>query len=198
MSDPRAEFEVWFETFWNPGSAVVTFTPDDLRRGIELLDRLRESRDEPSEVVLGMLVDYHEHLRRRGLFVRPKRSEILRTLPYPDASFARIAAVFAPSLRATLERSERATRAHADVVGTVVEFLPNSPKRGQGTIVLRRADGRLVDLNGPLDLVRGVYPSNVPGATLWFNDNGIGITVRLRPRAEVRGKDSHEPSARLK
>jgi hypothetical protein len=186
MSDPKAEFEVWFETFWNPGSAVITFTPDDLRRGIELLHRLRESREEPSEVVLGMLVDYHEHLRRRGLFVRPERMEILRTLPFPDASFARISAVFMPSLRATLARGERATSVHADAVGTVVEFLPNSPKRGQGTLVIRRADGRLVDLNGPLDLVRGVYRSNVPGATLWFNDNHIGITVRVRPRAEVK------------
>jgi hypothetical protein len=67
-----------------------------------------------------------------------------------------------------------------------VEFRSGVPKPDPGTLVLRRADGRLIDLTGPVELVRGVYRANVPGAELAFIDNQIGTSVRVRPRAEVR------------
>jgi hypothetical protein len=186
VSADTAAFDAWLEEFWDPGSAVIHMTPELLRRGIELLSKLRDCRDDPPEAVWGMATDYLLHLLHRGLFVRPSRAELIQTQLFPRYCYARIAYMLLPSLRETLARALRAPRVQFDAVGRVVEFLSGVPTADQGTLVLKRADGRLIDLVGPLELLRGIYRSNIPGAELAFIDNHIGVTVRVRPRAEVK------------
>jgi hypothetical protein len=179
-------FDSWLEEYWDPGSAVITMTPEQLRHGIELLSKLRDCRDDPPEAVWQMATDYLLHLLHRGLFVPPSREEVVSGACYPRHYYARIAYMLLPSLRETLARALRAPRVQFDAVGRIVEFLSGVPTVDQGTLVLRRADGRLIDLVGPLELLRGIYRANIPGAELAFIDNHIGITVRVRPRAEVK------------
>jgi hypothetical protein len=187
MSLPDTDaFDVWLEEFWDPGSAVIHMTPEQLVHGIELLAKLRDCREDPPDAVWGMATDYLRHLLHRGLFAPPTRAVLVESLPLPRYCYGRIALMLLPSLRETLARALRTPRVQFDAVGQVVEFLSGVPKSDQGTLVLRRADGRLIDLVGPLELLRGIHRANIPGAELAFIDNHIGVTVRVRPRAEIR------------
>src|SRR5580658_6524817 len=145
-------FDSWLEAFWDPGSAVITMTPEQLRHGIDLLSKLRDDREDPPDAVWQMATDYLRHLLHRGLFVPPSRAEHVESLLYPRYCYARIAYMLLPSLRETLARALRAPRVHPDALGQVVEFLSGVPKPDQATLVLRRVDGRLIDLVGPLEL----------------------------------------------
>jgi hypothetical protein len=186
VSADTKEFDRWLENYWDPGSSVIRMTPEQVRHGIDLLAKLCDNREDPPEAVWSMATDYLLHLLHRGLFVPPSRAELEESLPYPRYCYARIALMLLPSLKETLARALRAPRVQFDAVGQIVEFLSGVPTTDQGTLVLKRADGRLIDLVGPLELLRGIYRSNIPGAQLAFIDNDIGVSVRVRPRAEVR------------
>jgi hypothetical protein len=193
VSADTAAFDAWLEEYWDPGSAVIRMTPEQVRHGIDLLSKLRDCRDDPPEAVWQMATDYLLHLLHRGLFVPPSRGELVESLPLPRYCYGRIALMLTPSLKETLARALRAPRVQFDAVGQVMEFLSGVPTSDQGTLVLKRADGRLIDLVGPLELLRGIYRANIPGAQLAFIDNHIGVTVRVRPRAEVRADHRAPP-----
>ncbi len=185
MNDPTNSFREWWLEFWGPDRAVLLLTNDLIDRGIKLCEHLADRWD--LEFPSDLEQQYQEYIflkLERG--PRPEPEELVLVLLLSgtrarSGSYAGHARFLLPFLHMEKQRldSARLVNLPPDARGKFVEFIPNFPTRGQGTVVMKDARG-LVDIIGPLTLVRDAFATMTKGMEFSFYDNHRGMRAVRR------------------